>query len=202
MVRRKRLAFLFAVFMVMGIILTACVIKHRDILKFFHPLKYQEQVYKYSKEFEVDPILVFSMIRVESSYNQHALSPKGAKGLMQITDKTGEWAAEKLKIKNFSTSNLFNPDVNIRIGCWYLNSLQKEFDGNILLAITAYNSGSGRVKQWLNDKKLSSTGKFLERIPFDETDNYVKRVLKEYEVLKYIYSPKIPISSAVKYDIR
>ena len=160
----------------------------KAILKYFYTLKYQDQVYKYSNEFNLDPLLIFAIVKVESSYDKYAVSPKGAKGLMQITDKTGIWAAEKLDIKNFSTTNLFDPEINVRLGCWYLNWLKTQYDGNMILAITAYNSGSGRVNEWLKDERLSKTGKTLEKIPFAETDKYVKKVLKEYKVIKYIYT--------------
>lgn len=156
-------------------------------LKIMHPLKFEEHVNKYAKEFDLDPLLVFSIIKVESNYDKYAISSKDAKGLMQITDKTGTWASEELDLKDFSTSNLFDPEINIKIGCWYLNRLNKEFDGNLALTITAYNGGSGRVRKWLKDKAFSNNGKNLEKIPFIETDKYVKKVIKEYKTLKYIY---------------
>lgn len=157
------------------------------ILKQLYPIKYQEDVYRYSNEYKIDPILVLAIIKVESNFNKYAVSNKDAKGLMQVTDKTGAWASESLDIKNFSPSNLYDQQTNIRIGCWLLNRLRSEFDGNILLAITAYNSGSGRVKEWLKDKNLSDDGQTLNKIPFSETENYVKKVQKAYGILKYIY---------------
>ncbi len=160
----------------------------KTILKLLYPLKYQEQVYNYSKEFGIDPHLVFAIVKAESNFDKYAVSPKEAKGLMQITDKTAIWAAQEMGIRDFSPANLFDPDINIRIGCWYLNRLRKEFNGNMVLAITAYNGGSGRVQEWLKNKELSATGEFLEKIPFAETDKYVERVLMEYKIIKYIYS--------------
>jgi soluble lytic murein transglycosylase len=132
-------------------------------------------------------MLVFAMIRIESNFDRYALSEKGAKGLMQITDKTGLWGGEVLKINDFSTTYLFKPDINIRIGCWYMSNLIKEFHGDTALAIIAYNGGSGRVREWLKDRELSKTGKELEKIPYEETDKYVKKVIQEYELLRYLY---------------
>lgn len=158
------------------------------ILKLLHPLKYEEHVYKYSDQYDLDPFLVFAIIKVESNYNKYAVSPKGAKGLMQITDKTAVWAAEKMGLKDFSVSNLFDPAINIQMGCWYLNQLKKEFNEDIILIIAAYNGGSGRVKEWLKNQEYSRTGKSLDKIPFLETEKYIEKVLKEYKILKYIYS--------------
>lgn len=162
-------------------------LNRKTILKFFYPIKFQDYVYKYSDEYKIDPILVFAIIRAESNNDQFAVSQKGAKGLMQITDRTGMWAAESIGIENYSTANLFLPDVNIRIGCWYINRLRNEFDGNMFLAITAYNSGSGRVNEWLRDKKMEPSIKSVDMIPYTETKEYVKKVFKEYKILKYIY---------------
>lgn len=175
------------IFTVILIGIVLFISNNRIVLKMIYPLKFQEEVDKYSNEFDIDPFLVFAVMKAESNFDKYAVSGKGAKGLMQITDKTGVWAAEKIGIKDFSSSNLFIPDVNIHIGCWYLSKLKKQFDGNITLAITAYNGGSGRVQEWLRNEKLSSTGKSLEKIPFIETDKYVRKVLREYEIIKYIY---------------
>ena len=185
--KRKRIALLtvlFTVFIVGSIILLS---SNKIILKMAYPLKYQEEVYRYSNEFDIDPLLVFAVMKAESNFDKYAASTKGAKGLMQVTDKTGIWAADKVGIKDFTPANLFIPDINIRLGCWYLSKLKKQFDGDVVLAITAYNGGSGRVQEWLKNEELSSTGKSLEKIPFDETDKYVKKVLREYEIIKYIY---------------
>lgn len=183
----RRLASLALIFTILFVGVIIYLSNTRTILKFLYPLKYEEQVYKYADEFGLDPLLVFSIMKAESNFDNYAISQKGAKGLMQVTDKTGSWAADMLGMKDFSSANLYDPDTNIRIGCWYLGRLKKEFDGDIILAITAYNGGSGRVQEWLKDKELSSTGKSLEKIPFSETDNYVKKVIKEYKVIRYIY---------------
>jgi soluble lytic murein transglycosylase len=139
------------------------------ILKKFYPTKYSEYVYKYSKQYNVDPYLVFSIMRVESSFNPNAESKSGAKGLMQVTDGTGEWVAKKIQLKDYSSDLLYEPEFNIMIGCWYLNNLQSQFNGNMMLALTAYNGGSGNVEKWLKNKEYSQTGESLDKIPFSET---------------------------------
>lgn len=158
-----------------------------DILRRFYPIQYSDYVYKYSSEYNVDPFLVFSIIRVESNFNPAVQSKVGAKGLMQITDSTAKWAAKKMKISDHSSGDLFDPEYNIRMGCWYLNNLISHFDGNVILALTAYNGGSGNVEKWLKNAEYSKTGEKLDNIPFGETRRYVDRVKKDYSVYKNLY---------------
>lgn len=158
-----------------------------DIKRARYPIKYEEVVNKYSEEYEIDPLMVYSIIKVESSFNENAESNKGARGLMQITPSTGEWIAEKLNIKDFNSDKLFSPETNIMMGTWYFGYLTKKFDGDINLAIAAYNAGPGSVQNWLNDKELSRNGEDLHRIPFKETENYVKKFSNAYEQYKQLY---------------
>lgn len=147
-----------------------------NVQKVMYPVKYREIVLEYTTKYGLDPYLVFAMIKVESNFKPDAVSPKNARGLMQITDKTGEWAADVLKLRDYSLNSLYDPETNISIGCWYMNSLLKEFWNDTDLALAAYNGGSGNVNQWLRDKSLSASGKTIDRIPFKETENYVKKV--------------------------
>lgn len=160
------------------------------IQKIKYPLKFKEEVFKYSKEHNVDPYLIYAIIKAESNFNPDATSRKNAKGLMQITDKTGLWGAERLGLEGFVEDELYNPDTNIRIGCWYVRQLMKEFDNNMDLVIAAYNGGSGNVSEWLKNKELSRTGKTLEKIPFKETDNYLKKVKKYHSIYRRLYVKK------------
>lgn len=154
-----------------------------------YPVKYGNLVQRYAEEYSIDPLLVFAMIRVESNFDPDALSPKNAAGLMQITEKTGKWGAQKLEIANFNKGMLYDPDVNIRIGCWYLSVLYSEFK-DIDLVITAYNAGSGNVEQWLADGNLSVDGKTLDRIPFPETERYRKKVNNSWKIYKTLYEKR------------
>lgn len=163
------------------------VVVINNAVKVMFPLKYKEYVYKYSLEHGIDPYLVFAIIKAESSFNPKATSPKEAKGLMQITERTGRWGAKSLKLKQFSTDKLYDPETNIRIGCWYLSILMKEFNDNIDLVIAAYNGGSGNVSGWLKDRNYSNSGTSLEKIPFKETDRYLKKVKNYHSIYKGIY---------------
>lgn len=166
------------------IILVGCFfIENKTIQRFMYPKKYSSYVEMYSEEFGLDENLVYSVIKAESKFRKDALSHKGAKGLMQISDITRDWAAEELGLENV---DIYNPETNIMIGCWYLNKLYKEF-GSLGLVIAAYNGGSGNVRRWLEDKSYSKDGKSLHSIPFKETSNYVDKVSSNYKKYNKIY---------------
>lgn len=156
-------------------------------LRLLYPLKYKEYVYSYSSLYKVDPYLVFSIIKAESSFNPNATSQKNARGLMQISESTGRWGAEMLRLEGFNNNHLYSPELNIKIGCWYLKSLMNEFGNNLDLALAAYNGGSGNVNEWLKNKNYSGSGISLDKIPFKETDNYIKRVKNNYLVYRRLY---------------
>jgi len=158
----------------------------KAVLKSIYPLKYKEYVYRYSSRNNLNPYLVFAIIKAESNFDPLATSNKKAKGLMQITDETGEWIARRLKMEKYSADYLYNPETNISMGCWYLGWLMKQFN-DIDLVIAAYNGGHGNVNEWLKDRNLSSSGISLEKIPFKETQNYLKRVRKNLYIYKKLY---------------
>jgi soluble lytic murein transglycosylase len=158
-----------------------------NTVKVMFPLRYKQYVYNYSVANNIDPYLVFAIMKAESSFNPKALSKKGARGLMQITERTGKWGAESLKIEGYSKDKLYDPETNIKIGCWYLSTLMKEFDNNIDLVIAAYNGGSGNVTGWLKDSNYSKTGTSLDKIPFKETDAYLKKVKNYHSIYKGLY---------------
>ncbi len=152
-----------------------------------YPLKYEDHIYRYSETYGVDPYLVMGIIRAESNFVHDAQSHVEAKGLMQLMDETAEEVAGKIGLSNFTVDQLSNPQVNIQLGVWYLSYLLKQFDNDKTLALAAYNAGIGRVNQWLGDPELSSDGKTLDRIPYEETERYVDKVLKYADAYKEIY---------------
>src|SRR5699024_10334171 len=104
-----------------------------------------------------------------------------------ISPQTGQWASEVLEIKNYSEQDLFEPDLNIQIGTWYINRLLDEFNGNMDLVLAAYNAGSGNVSKWISDEEYCSDGINLDKIPFKETEDYLIRVKKSYKVYSKLY---------------
>lgn len=157
-----------------------------SIEEFFYPRRYSNYVQKYSEKYNIEPNLVYSVIKAESKFIPDAQSHKGAKGLMQISDSTAQWAEKEIKI---DSKKIFEPETNIKTGCWYLSRLYKEF-GKKDLVIAAYNGGSGNVRKWLEDKKYSKDGINLHDIPFEETLKYVNKVNKNYSMYNKIYCGK------------
>nr|WP_083480097.1 lytic transglycosylase domain-containing protein [Oxobacter pfennigii] len=158
----------------------------------FFPLKYTDLLLKYAQMYDLDPYLVAAVINVESKYDISAQSHKDAKGLMQVTPTTGNWAAQMMGLTDFNEELLFNPEINIKIGCWYLNNLRQEFDSEDLkveteLMLAAYNGGSGNVRKWLQDENYSKDGTALDDIPFRETRQYVSKVLRHQKIYKFLY---------------
>ena len=152
-----------------------------------YPLEYTDQIRKYSAVYEVDPFLTASIIFTESGFNPETVSVKNAIGLMQILPSTGKWVADKIGLTNFNDVQLFDPEINIQIGCWYINYLISKFPDNIELVLAAYNGGIGNVNKWLKNKEYSKDGKKLDYIPFIETRNYVEKVLGVYNIYQEIY---------------
>lgn len=178
--KRLRLIILFVA------ILVTIVIILDNAAMLLYPVKYHDLVQQYSEKYNIDPYLVLAIIKVESNFKPEAVSPKNARGLMQISEKTGKWGADKLKLADYVNENLFDPETNILIGCWYLSVLYGEFNDTDLV-LAAYNGGSGNVNQWLKDSKLSATGKHLDKIPFKETEQYIKKVNNSYIIYKKLY---------------
>lgn len=168
------------------VVVLVLVVGNYSIKRFLFPYKYEEYVNKYSEIYDVDPLLVLSVMKGESNFDPNAQSNKSAKGLMQIMDSTGEWIAEELGIKNFNTDMLYDAETSIMFGCWYLNNLEKEF-GKLQLVLAAYNGGSGHVTQWLSDERYSKDGETLYYIPFKETKKYVDKVQTNYSIYKHYY---------------
>lgn len=180
---------IFKTFLVLLLILLLGL-QFKNIMGYFYPLKYNNVIAKYSNEYDLDPYLVSAVINVESHYRAGAVSSQNAMGLMQITPSTGRWAAKNMGIPNFKDDMLFNPEINIRIGCWYLNYLKNIFNSSssdIKTVLAAYNSGSSNVSKWLKDSNLSQSGSVLDEIPFKETENYVHKVTADYRIYKLLY---------------
>lgn len=162
-------------------------INYKSILKKFFPVQYNQSVLKYSELYNVDPYIIYSIIRVESKFNPYAKSKKGACGLMQVTPKTGKYIANLLNINNFDESLLYNPDLNIQFGCFYFSKLYNDYNSNIDCALAAYNGGSGNVAKWIITNDDGKKFLDIDKIPFNETKNYISRVKKAYNIYKFLY---------------
>lgn len=175
------------------------IISAKSIARYCFPLKYTNYIVKYSKEYSLDVYFVIAVIKTESNFKRYVKSNKNAIGLMQITPDTAKWAAEKMNISDFSEDMLYDPEFNIRMGCWYLSDLKSEFNNNMELVLAAYNGGRGNVQKWLNDSNHSTDGKNLNYIPFKETDKYIKKVEVNYRIYKFLYKEMTGTVAIVRY---
>lgn len=159
-----------------------------DIMrKFVYPLQYDYLVRQYAYEDNVDPALVASVILVESKFDEQAASQPGAHGLMQLMPDTAAWIAEKMGMTDYTPAKLNDVRTNIRLGTWYLAYLLKEYDGNQVLALAAYNAGRGHVDSWIEEYGWEKNFQEIEKIPFSETREYVKIVLVNERHYKQLY---------------
>jgi len=186
---RKIVGFLLALVIVLGVsglgvwliwdsrpetTVTTLVVEHEALIR------------QHAQENGIPPAFVASVIMAESSYREDAVSSVDARGLMQIMPDTGAWIAGKFD-ETLTENSLFDPEINIRYGCWYLGYLVRRFDGDIRCAAAAYHQGQGRVDEWLANPEYSADGRTLSRIPSAATETYVNRILKYYEEYEEIY---------------
>ena len=156
-----------------------------------HPLIYGELIQYYADYFELDPALVSAVILSESSFDPMAESHLGARGLMQLMPDTAEWVAHKLDEddESYTFDKLYEPEVAIRYGCWYLGYLSRRFGGDATKIICAYHAGQGNVDAWLSNEQYSKDGITLDVIPYENTAIYCSRVLKSRDVYRKYYFP-------------
>ena len=155
-----------------------------------YPTYYWEEVVASAAEAQIDPFLVLSVIRQESTFNESAVSRAGARGLMQIMPHTGLTLARTLEMKPFELRTLFDPAVSIRLGSYFLGDQMRQFatgpsaDLGFELGLAAYNAGPHNARRWLKSLPSEDPDAFVERIPYKETRLYVKLVLKNYAIYK------------------
>lgn len=167
--------------------------QHWDDLKVRFPIAYQEHIDKAASATSINPLLLYSIARQESSFMVDARSPVGATGLMQLMPATAKQTAQRAGM-TFTPQDLLKPDKNIALGSRYLNQLLQQFNGNRILAAAAYNAGPSRVKQWLSkDEMKLPYDVWIETIPFQETRGYVQNVLSFSVIYAYRTGQKQPV---------
>lgn len=154
------------------------------VLKNIFPLKYEDVIDLYADRYNLQEELVAGVIYAESGFDTSAHSGK-AMGLMQITEDTARWICNKLEME-FSEDMLYIPEVNIKMGSYYLRYLMDMYK-NTETALAAYNAGMGNVTRWLADERYSNDGHILLQIPYGETERYVQRVNKFKQIYKILY---------------
>lgn len=161
----------------------------KHLMKPFYPRKYSEFVEKYANEYNVDELLVYSVIKAESNFKCNATSNSNAKGLMQLMDTTASEISSNIATDvSFESSQLFDAETNIRIGVKYLSELMKKYEGNLHVALAAYNAGIGNVDRWISEGIINADGSDIENIPYKETNNYVRKIIRDYNIYKQLYA--------------
>ncbi|HLA50463.1 MAG TPA: transglycosylase SLT domain-containing protein [Thermodesulfovibrionia bacterium] len=151
----------------------------KEVLPLAYPLGFWNIVKQASEREGMDPYIIVALIREESRFDPDALSQAGAIGLMQLMPFTAHEFKKELKIEVKNDSEIYNVKKNISIGTHYFSQLVKEF-GILPLAIASYNAGEGTIRKWMLSSKHKDIEEFIEDIPYQETRNYVKRVMRSY----------------------
>ena len=138
------------------------------------PIRYLDIIKANAGELETS--FVLAVIMAESGFNSQAESHAGAQGLMQLMPPTAADMAARKGMTDFEAHYVWEPEVNIALGTFYLNWLKSRYDGNLDLVLAAYNAGLGRVDSWLANPEFSQDGQTLDVIPFPETYNYLDRI--------------------------
>lgn len=184
---KKKTKILIAVLLIILIMLFGILKIQNFILKKIYKTNYSEYVYKYSQENEIDPLLTFAIIKAESNFNRNIKSKSGAIGLMQLMESTAIEQAEEVNEEIIVTESLYNPEINIKIGTKYYSKLIKKYNNNMLLALAAYNAGIGNVDNWIKQGIIKEDGSDIENIPFKETNNYIRKIVRDYKIYQNLY---------------
>lgn len=156
------------------------------IIKLSYPKKYDEYVEKYAIEYGIEKELIYSIIKTESNFNEKAISQKEAIGLMQLLESTANEVAKKLDMQ-ITKEEVLDPEININLGTKYISSLIEKYE-NTEVALAAYNAGIGNVDRWIEEGTIKSDGTDIENVPYKETNNYIRKVIRNYKIYKNICS--------------
>lgn len=177
---RKNAKKLLIILAMIILIVTVAICINKLMIKILYKKEYSEYVSKYSQQYGVDENLIYALIKAESNFDENASSLKGAKGLMQLMYSTAEDVAKKIGIK-FTEDNILVPEINIQIGTKYISILLEKYEC-IEVALAAYNAGSGNVDTWIEKGTIKADGSDIENIPFKETNNYVRKIMRDYKI--------------------
>ncbi len=153
------------------------------------PFPYYQTILTWSEKRDLNPLLVISLIRQESTFEVEARSPVGATGLMQMMPSTARWIVELSDIH--PDYSLVDPEDNVILGTWYFDHTHEQYQNNSLFAVASYNAGPGNVNNWKKKYSWKDFDVFVNNIPFPETQGYVKSVFGNYWNYLRIYNPQV-----------
>lgn len=164
------------------------IVRVQDIvLRKIYPITYHEYVEKYSAQNDVDKYMIYAIIKAESNFNPDVKSKSKAIGLMQLLEETAVEMSNSIENQTVTEEELYQPEINIKLGTSYYAYLLKHYKGNNILALTAYNAGMGNVDTWIKTGVIQSDGSDIENIPYKETNNYVRKILRDYQIYFKLY---------------
>ena len=167
-----------------------------EFWKLAFPMPYREDLERFARQNNLDPFLVAALARQESEFNPKAVSVSSARGLTQIMPSTGRELSRRLRIRPYSTARLFQPQVNLQLGAYYLRSVADSVDGRWEAALAAYNAGLSRAKDWSTWGEFREAAEFVETVPFTQTREYIQIVLRNADIYRQLYGA--PEAASVK----
>ena len=177
----------YVVTMVICILVILGYALQSPILQWIYPQKYKAYVEMYATEYGVEEELVYAIMKAESNFDSHAKSHSEAYGLMQLLESTAIEMANELGEQDLCKEALYDPKTNVQIGTAYIAKLLDRYEGNTILALAAYNAGIGNVADWIEEGILKEDGSNPENIPFKETNMYVRKIMRDYQIYQDIY---------------
>ena len=164
----------------------------RRVEQQLYPCRFAGEVETDAAAYQLDPLLIYTFVRTESSFDPAAVSSVGARGLMQMTEETFEWIKSKIAPDEALTfDDLFEPGCAIRFGAYYLRLCLDRYGGDVATAAAAYHSGWGTVDGLLAHEDYTGDGKTLPSFPYSRMNHYVEKILRCYDRYTELYGPSI-----------
>jgi soluble lytic murein transglycosylase len=157
------------------------------LLRIVYPFPYRAMIAAEAKERGLDPFLVAALIRQESTFKARISSGVGAMGLMQVMPETGRRLAQASDIRQWDPEILYNPEINVHLGVRYLADQMRHYRGSLPSVFSAYNAGPTRVERWKSFPEYRDEELFTERIPYEETRDYVKILTRNIAIYRGLY---------------
>lgn len=174
----------------------------KDLWQFTYPLAFKEHVQNYSKKYGIPEALAWAIMRAESQYNPNVISPVGARGLMQLMPFTARQVGKLVGENVTDDAQLLDPGLNIRLGTRYLSRLSQKFEDFVPLVAAGYNAGPHRVWAWLKGFGNLQMDEFIEHIPFPETRDYAKKVVRNYAIYKSLYESPTSAEKSLQWLVK
>jgi soluble lytic murein transglycosylase len=155
--------------------------------RLLYPVSHEPELRRLAAERGLEPAVLAALIRQESAWEPRATSVAGARGLMQVMPATGAQLARRLGLTHWHADRLYEPETNLRLGTAFLADVLRRYDGDLVRALAAYNAGPTRVVRWSERAPVEDPELFAERIPFGETRDYVRIVLRNMALYRALY---------------